>query len=632
FSHALIQQTLAEEVTTSRRVRLHARIGEALEAMYGDDAEAHAAELAHHFAEAEAVLGPTKFVHYSVLAGEKALASYAWEEAQNHFEKGLAARSIALAGSEPLPDAEAAALLFGLARAQMNMVERHEMLQSADSLSLAFNYYADAGDVERAVAVAEYPYPPSWGQSLTVTKLIPRALGLVPAESHQAGRLLSRYGYLMGMEEGDSVGAQEAFARALSIAEREHDTILEMVTLANAARIDRSRHDYNEALRKGLRAIELARQHDHLFVEVTARYDAAGVLRETGELEQARQHAVAMLEGADQLRDRAWRSSALNLSGTLCYLMGDWPAARGFSDLGLAVSPGDHRNLSNRAVGEYQVGEFDQGSVHLERLLEVMRLTPSGPHFPNAFPALVIPLIARITGLANRLELAEEAAQTVLSSPSVTPGVGQLARAGLGLNAVLKGDRAASEEQYAALKSRRGTMLPRGMICCDRLLGLLAQAMGNLDKAPEHFEDALAFCRKAGYKPELAWTCCDYSDTLLQRNGSGDRAKAISLLDESLSISTELGMLPLMKRVTERLESAQSRPAVAPIYPDGLTQREVEVLRLLSAGKTDREIAEELFVSVRTVGGHVSNILNKTNSANRTEAAAYAALHGLISH
>ena len=211
------------------------------------------------------------------------------------------------------------------------------------------NLSADGGDEERAVEVAEYPYPPIFGQSLRVTKLIARALELVPAESHQAGRLLSRYGYLMGMEDGDYLGAQGAFAGALSIAEREHDTILEMGTLAYAARIDRAQHDYNEALRKGLRAIELARQHDDLFVEVTARYDAAGVLRETGELEQARQQAVAMLEGAERLRDRAWRSSALSLNGGLCHSMGDWLSVREFSDLGLAVSPGDHRNLAVRA-------------------------------------------------------------------------------------------------------------------------------------------------------------------------------------------------------------------------------------------------------------------------------------------
>ena len=64
----------------------------------------------------------------------------------------------------------------------------------------------------------------------------------------------------------------------------------------------------------------------------------------------------------------------------------------------------------------------------------------------------------------------------------------------------------------------------------------------------------MEFCRKAGYRPELAWTCCDYADTLLQRNGEGDRAKAVSLLDESLAISNELGMRPLMERVLSRRE------------------------------------------------------------------------------
>ena len=54
------------------------------------------------------------------------------------------------------------------------------------------------------------------------------------------------------------------------------------------------------------------------------------------------------------------------------------------------------------------------------------------------------------------------------------------------------------------------------------------------------------------------------------------------------------------------------------------------MLRLISSGKTDREIAEELFISVKTVGNHVSNILNKTRAVNRTEAATYAAFHGIV--
>ncbi len=73
-----------------------------------------------------------------------------------------------------------------------------------------------------------------------------------------------------------------------------------------------------------------------------------------------------------------------------------------------------------------------------------------------------------------------------------------------------------------------------------------------MDQAAAHFEDALTFCRKAGYRPELAWICCDYSDTLTERDAAGDRAKAITLLEESLAISSELGMRPLMKRVMSR--------------------------------------------------------------------------------
>ncbi len=85
-------------------------------------------------------------------------------------------------------------------------------------------------------------------------------------------------------------------------------------------------------------------------------------------------------------------------------------------------------------------------------------------------------------------------------------------------------------------------------------MGLLAQTMGNLDQAVAHFEEALAFCRKAGYRPELAWTCHDYADTLLQRNQPGDTQKAAAQLDESLAISSELGMRPLMERVLSRRE------------------------------------------------------------------------------
>ena len=86
------------------------------------------------------------------------------------------------------------------------------------------------------------------------------------------------------------------------------------------------------------------------------------------------------------------------------------------------------------------------------------------------------------------------------------------------------------------------------------LLGLLAHTFSDFKLAEEHFEQALSFCRKAGYRARLAWSCCDYADMLKERNGPGDRVKAISLLDESLAISSELDMRPLMERALSRRE------------------------------------------------------------------------------
>ena len=61
-----------------------------------------------------------------------------------------------------------------------------------------------------------------------------------------------------------------------------------------------------------------------------------------------------------------------------------------------------------------------------------------------------------------------------------------------------------------------------------------------------------------------------------------------------------------------------------------LTPREAEVLKLIAAGKSNQEIAQELVISFNTVTNHVKNILGKTGSSNRTEAANFAFQHGLV--
>ena len=79
-----------------------------------------------------------------------------------------------------------------------------------------------------------------------------------------------------------------------------------------------------------------------------------------------------------------------------------------------------------------------------------------------------------------------------------------------------------------------------------------AELAHHFAEAATHFEHSLAFCWRAGYRPKLAWTCCDYADALLKRGNEGDQAKANALLDESLALSRDLGMRPLMERVRSR--------------------------------------------------------------------------------
>jgi pimeloyl-ACP methyl ester carboxylesterase/DNA-binding CsgD family transcriptional regulator len=96
-----------------------------------------------------------------------------------------------------------------------------------------------------------------------------------------------------------------------------------------------------------------------------------------------------------------------------------------------------------------------------------------------------------------------------------------------------------------------------------------------------------------------------------------DAAGAVRHIEAFLADLPELGA-PATARVTER-----------PVNPDGLSGREIEVLRLVAAGKSNVEISEALVISPNTVVRHLSNIFAKIDVHNRTEAASYAHRHGL---
>jgi DNA-binding NarL/FixJ family response regulator len=86
----------------------------------------------------------------------------------------------------------------------------------------------------------------------------------------------------------------------------------------------------------------------------------------------------------------------------------------------------------------------------------------------------------------------------------------------------------------------------------------------------------------------------------------------------------ELGAMPDVARMDAL---ARKAPADA---PGGLTARELQVLRLVAAGKTNRTIATDLFLSDKTIARHVSNIFAKLNVSSRAAATAYAYEHDLV--
>jgi len=385
----------------------------------------------------------------------------------------------------------------------------------------------------------------------------------VPPDSHDAGRLQANLILPLGAFYDK---AQGAFHQALSIAHRQQDKSLEMQSLVAGACIDHHNCRNVQSLEWNLRAIDLAQVVDRPIDEAHARYDLEHASYALGDLEEAARQAEAMLAPADRTRILIWRVRAMVANESVSSAKGDWSSAREFIRQGLALSPQESALLSARTLLEYQLGEFDAGEADLERLLDIV---PGGRfNLPRevagieaanyAGLAVIIPISAYITGESAKFDVAEGFARSILDSPNLTPDYGFAARIGLALMAVQQRDATAASELYRALEPIRGSMSPQSSICpglpVDRILGLLSQTVGNIDQTVAHFENALAFCRKAGYRPELAWTCCDYADTLLQRDESGDREKAMSLLDESLAISSELGMRPLMERVLSRRE------------------------------------------------------------------------------
>ena len=113
---------------------------------------------------------------------------------------------------------------------------------------------------------------------------------------------------------------------------------------------------------------------------------------------------------------------------------------------------------------------------------------------------------------------------------------------------------------------------------------------------------------------------------------AGDPARARVRIGEALGSARSLGARPLAARAAAELRAVEggSAAAGARTPTHGLTRRELQILRRVAAGRTNRQIAEELVLSPRTIEMHAQNAFHKLGARSRAEASARAAALGLL--
>jgi DNA-binding CsgD family transcriptional regulator len=170
-------------------------------------------------------------------------------------------------------------------------------------------------------------------------------------------------------------------------------------------------------------------------------------------------------------------------------------------------------------------------------------------------------------------------------------------------------------------------------------LGLCEAEAQRLRRVADPDAWASAAAGWQGLERPYAVAYARYREAEARLSARGDRAVASTALREARRIGDRLGAVALGAEITAlatraRLsldaEGAPADPAADPAAGLGLTAREREVLALVAVGRTNRQIADELFISENTAGVHVSNILGKLGVGGRGEAAAVAYRVGLV--
>jgi DNA-binding CsgD family transcriptional regulator/tetratricopeptide (TPR) repeat protein len=651
FRHALLAEAVYSELLPGERVRLHTALAGALEAGLeaGDPPAIRAARLAYHWSAAG---DQPRALTASLAAAAAAEQVYAFAEAQLQLEQVLGLW-------DRVADAEARAGIdrpMLLARCAEAAYGASDLARAAELVRQAIALVDEARQPQRAGLLQEQlARCLRWLGDPAALDAHQQAVRLAPPEpSAERARVLGSLAqHLLGLDRFAEARemAEEAVAVARQVGARAEEAA------AHATLGDALVHfgEVDAGLAELAAARRLATQTGDVIIMLRTLVNHSDGLLAAGRLEQA---ATVALDGIQEARRLGLARSygpilAYNATEALLAL-GRWDQAEQVSRQALETAPSDPGSAGlplARATLELGRGDLDRAEARLQAVRRLLAAsTPWAEHAGPLFCGLAEVALWR-GDPEQAKQLVAEAIPLVQANPRyaaplyalglrVEADRAELARARhLGQPAPDDDDATATAlldrlDRAAAGPAAAG--IPA--LAAWQATALAEQTRQQDTPDPAAWAAAAAAWERLGQPYRAAYAGFRQAEALMA--ATGDRDTAAVVLGRAAAITGRLGARPLDTEVKAlaqraRLHLAPPAGATAPAGPPtsaaqlGLTPREVEVLALVAAGRSNRQIAQALFISPKTVSVHVSNILAKLGVAGRVEAAAIAHRLGL---
>jgi DNA-binding CsgD family transcriptional regulator len=610
FSHPLMREVVYAAMSAPSKMAKHQRVATALESHYGPLASTHAREIAKHLVSAGGLTDPRRTLLYCVEGARLAGALNAFEEAARLARAGLS--SLERTGMH-LPRLRAAILLqLGYAEAALGSPE--EGLSSFREALAIYQALADdegATDAYRWITTVMLRHG-RWAEGFVAARE-----GLATAVERPTHAFVGLAGaYALALLVIGQTEEAAVWARKLAPLGFDDETCA-VVQHALAGQHSWGIEDSKQATTK----FEVAR---HLFLTDGRDGTSAQV---------ALDHAVAayFLGEFETARGALVESERLASATNRLSILADIEAFKSLASVHEGAWDRAHEAwrrwdaLRKSLGGSTIYGQLAERAVALERY---WRKGPAGvADLLNAsFPMTTDPL-----QLFLHVEQGDDEAQGRRDmgelKAGAMPGRGLFWLSGrLPLLAACStlGDEGC-DTLADGLEAYAGGLLDWFMV--DIELGRAAAASNRWDEADRHFRRATVVCRDAGLRAFEAQVYLHHGLMYLSRRLNGDRRAGLSLLEQARSKFEELDLAYQVATVDAVLaRSSRGRPLK--LGPAVLTGREQAVLSLVAKGFSNRKIAEELFVSERTVERHLENSYHKIGVTNRAAAIGWLASEG----